>query len=72
MAHIDASYCTYFKCRHQTGRERLECRAHLRALRIRHLDHLIGVALEEKAQLLADRFRNLDLMEQEDPPASPA
>ena len=66
MAHIDTSKCTYFKCVHKSQRERLECRAGIRALRIRHLDHLIGVALEEKAQLLADRFRNLDLMEQED------
>ena len=59
---FDTSGCTYHLCRHRTRQARLTCKEILRNLRLRQLDHIIGLAMDEKAQLLVDRFRNLDIL----------
>jgi len=52
--------CEYGLCWHRDRSDRITCRKEKRQQRIRELDAIIQLALEEKAQLLADRFRDLD------------
>ena len=59
--------CTYFNCRHRSAALRLDCRARLRNLRLKELDTLESLIREERAQLLADKFRAMDLLPGESP-----
>lgn len=71
---FNTTRCNYFRCLHQ-GLDRTRCREILRQRRITELDHIVNLALEEKVQLLMDRFRSMDLLfppdQESDSPATP-
>ena len=52
--------CTYGACWHRSQRERQHCQEQLRIERIKRLDTLISLAQQERAELMADRYRDMD------------
>jgi len=60
--------CEYGACRHRSRREQRRCQESLRNQRIVRLNTLISSAQQELAELMADRYRELDslLAEQTD------
>ena len=60
--------CEYGACKHRSRREQRRCQESLRNQRIVRLNTLISSAQQELAELMADRYRELDslLAEQTD------
>ena len=52
--------CEYGACRHRSRREQRRCQESLRNQRIVRLNTLIRLAQQELAELMADRYRDID------------
>ena len=61
MVKVDTSRCLYHACRHTTRAQRMECRKLTRAALLKEIDHKMGLLMEERTQLMADLYRDMDL-----------
>jgi hypothetical protein len=59
--------CEYGACKHRSRRDQRRCQETLRNQRIVRLNTLISSAQQELAELMADRYRELDNLLAEQP-----